>query len=678
MTLVPDAPALAVNWSDWGYPGGHHPRRESAGFRLPIENLDGTGNNLLHPEWGNAGTNYLRVADANYADGRSTMVAGPDVRFISNRVFNDLNQNVFSERNVSRWAWVWGQFIDHTIGLRDDAGEPAPIAFNDHDPLESFTDSLGSMTFARSKAAPGTGVTNTREQINTVSSYIDAWAVYGGTDQRLEWLRAGPVDGDMANNSALLLLPGGQLPRADARGDAASAPTMQLDGRITGQPALARVAGDVRANENIGLQAVQTLFAREHNRIVSMLPGSLTEEQKFQIARRVVIAEQQYITYNEFLPTLGLRLAPYRGYNPQTNATLGDEFATVGYRAHSMIHGTLDIETNAARYGPAQLDSFEKMGIDITRTGDDVAFEVPLNLAFFNPDLLDQLQLGPVLQGFGIEPEYRNDELIDNQLRSVLFQIPVPGNTSCLDGADLPTCFNGVLDLAAIDIQRGRDHGMPSYNQLRQAYGLAPARSFAAITGEATASFPRSRLLTPGDEINDPHSLDFVKLLDIDGQPVTPGTDEAKESVVTAVRRTPLAARLKAIYGSVDSVDAFVGMVSEPHLPGSEFGELQQAIWRQQFTALRDGDWFFYLNDPGLSNIKAQFGIDFRQTLATIVADNTDLKPGDLNPNVFLVAPETPETPTSPSGPKHGPAPQTGSRNYFREPDRYPWWRWSR
>ena len=81
-------------------------------------------------------------------------------------------------------------------------------------------------------------------------------------------------------------------------------------GRLTGTPGKAMVAGDVRANENIALTATHTLFAREHNRIVDALPRWLSEEQKFQIARRVVGAEQQFITYNEFLP--GARRAAVR------------------------------------------------------------------------------------------------------------------------------------------------------------------------------------------------------------------------------------------------------------------------------------------------------------------------------------------------------------------------------
>jgi peroxidase len=70
------------------------------------------------------------------------------------------------------------------------------------------------------------------------------------------------------------------------------------------------------------------------------------------------------------------------------------------------------------------------------------------------------------------------------------------------------------------------------------------------------------------------------------------------------LHRSPVAARLQAIYGSVDNVDAFVGILAEPHVAGTEFGELQLAIWTKQFQALRDGDRFFYGNDQGLTTIR--------------------------------------------------------------------------
>ena len=109
----------------------------------------------------------------------------------------------------------------------------------------------------------------------------------------------------------------------------------------------------------------------------------------------------------------------------------------------------------------------------------------------------------------------------------------------------------------------------------------------------------------PGLTINSPGILDFTKLTDINGNVIPLGSDAAQEDAVNGVRRTTLAARLKAIYGSVDKVDAFVGMVSEPHVRGTEFGPLQLAIWAKQFAASRDGDRFFYAVDPTLALVCA-------------------------------------------------------------------------
>jgi hypothetical protein len=604
-----------------------------AAVTFPIASLNGSGNNVAHPTWGQAGTAYSRVGPARYADGRSAPVAGPNSRYVSNRIFNDTSQNIFSENRVTQWGWTWGQFLDHTFGLAASGNETADIAFNAADPMESFTDTLGVIPFTRDAAAPGTGTTNARQATNTINSYLDASAVYGSDLQREEWLRDGSVDNNATNNAATLMLPGGYLPRRTARGNPATAPVMGVDGRLLANPNNAMVAGDTRANENIALTATQTLFAREHNRIASLLPSSLSTEDRFQIARRVLIAEQQYITYNEFLPAMGVTLPAYSGYNPNVNTTLSTEFATVGYRAHSQIHGEFDMDVAASRYTTAQLNSFRAMGIGVAVTADTVTLTIPLNVAFFNPDLVPALGLGPFLSALA-ESQYNNDSMIDNQLRSTLFQVPVTGNPDCLDGATLPDCFSGVVDLGAIDIERSRDHGEPTYNQLRQAYGLAPKTSFTAITGESTESFPADAVLTRGNEVNDPQSLDFLSTADINGTPTVVGDPDGSTS---GVRRTTVAARLKATYADPNSVDGFVGMMAERHLPGTEFGELQTAIWRRQFQALRDGDRFFYGNDQGLSTILSTYGIDFHTTLAQVIARNTDLPSADINPDVFLV-----------------------------------------
>jgi hypothetical protein len=567
---------------------------------------------------GDAGTPYLRVAAPSYADGIGAMIAGPSARYVSNRIFNDVGQNLFSENGVTQWGWAWGQFLDHDLGLRDETpAERAAIAFDRRDRLERFRSDL-PIDFARTPAASGTGVVVPRQQINTISSYIDASNVYGVTKARLDWLRRG----------ASLLTPDGYLPRADARGSVATAPAMDLMGPLPGRPANAVVAGDVRANENIALTAIHTLFAREHNRIVAELPGALPADTRFAIARRVVGAEIQYITYTQFLPALGVRLGAYAGYDPSVDASLSNEFAVVGYRAHSMIHGEFEVTANAAAYSRQQLRKLRREGITVERDGAKVELTVPLNVAFGNPGLLHELGVGRVLASLSAERQYKNDEQIDNSLRSVLFQVPKPGAknpAACGSPVVDPACFTGVQDLGAIDIERGRDHGMPLYNALRAAYGLPPMTSFTAVTGEANA-----RALS----LDNPHILDFVRLRDADGKVIPRDSDEAREDAVVGIRRTTLAARLKAIYGSVDNIDAFVGMLSERHVAGTEFGPLQLAIWKRQFTALRNGDRFFYLNDPVLPAIAATYGIGYRRTLADLIHVDTGSR---VPTNVFRV-----------------------------------------
>jgi hypothetical protein len=158
---------------------------------------------------------------------------------------------------------------------------------------------------------------------------------------------------------------------------------------------------------------------------------------------------------------------------------------------------------------------------------------------------------------------------------------------------------------------------------------LAPKRSFTAITGEAAESFPRDPEINPAKPIDDPDILDFVELRDLNGKVIPLGSEAADTDAVVGVRRTTTAARLKAIYGSVSNLDGFTGMLAEAHLPGTEFGELQRAIWKREFESLRDGDRFFHLNDPALLLIRAAFGIDFRRSLARVIRDNTGAQVAD-------------------------------------------------
>jgi Animal haem peroxidase/RTX calcium-binding nonapeptide repeat (4 copies) len=621
--------------------------KDASPLNLEFRSLDGSGNNLLNPNLGQAGNIYRRFGEANYGENGSIVSDLPNARLVSNVIFNDLFVNLFSENNASHLISIWGQFLDHTFGLAKTGTEKAGIAFDNNHPLEDFQNDFGVISFTRSE---GVLVNGQREQINTVSSFIDGWSIYGGTEARLEWLREGVVDGDMSNNGAKLLLTDGYLPRADVRGDSTIAPQMALMGRLRAEPSSAIVAGDVRANENTGLTATHTLFAREHNRIVDLLPDYLDEETKFQIARKVVTAEQQYITYNEYLPSIGVDLDFYQGYDSTVDTSITNEFAAVGYRAHSMVHQ--DFEFDLKDVSDADLAILISQGA--TLEGDEIAIQVGTQAG--NPSIINKIGLGNVFEGL-FDHTYNNNEQIDNELRSLQFQIPQFGQAGTIQGF-----LNGVVDLGAIDIQRGRDHGILSYNDLREAFGLERVYSFYDITGEdpdAIKAFVDSEDLKNVDgtritsadlifdaedlDLNDPHILDFIAILDKEGN-LEADPQEIAELIadnepvegITAIRRSTIAARLEALYQDVDKVDAFTGMVSEQHASGTEFGELQLAMWKQQFEALRDGDRFFYLNDSDLAEIKTRFGISYELSFADLIANNTDLDGGDIPDYVFV------------------------------------------
>ena len=105
-----------------------------------VQSLNGVNNNPFVPNAGSVGINYLRIGNARYADGRSQMVTGPNVRNVSNRVFNDINVNVFSERGVTQFGTAWGQFLDHDIDqtLTGTTSGPPPAAATEGPPAASF------------------------------------------------------------------------------------------------------------------------------------------------------------------------------------------------------------------------------------------------------------------------------------------------------------------------------------------------------------------------------------------------------------------------------------------------------------------------------------------------------------------------------------------------------------
>ncbi len=511
---------------------------------IEVRTIDGTGNNLDPGKatWGAAGGNLGRLSPAAYPGSTfgDTIVnetdppARANPRDISNMV-SDQSSSLANNRQMSDMVWQWGQFLDHDISLTNSGSAHGTADIPINDPADPFFPS-GSIPMDRAEYDPATGVLHSvpREQVNGITSYIDASNVYGSDSARAAFLRTG-VGGQLKTSA------GNLLPFNDGTFANAGGPSTDLF-----------LGGDIRANEQIGLTAMHTLFVREHNRLANLVSG--TDDEKYETARKIVGAEIEIITYGEFLPALlGAGAIPaYGGYDTAIEASIYNEFSTGTYRfGHSMLSPNLRLVQD-----------------DGTGVG-----AVALRDAFFNPGVLapglggDPGNLDLLLKGLTAKKAQEIDLMVVDDVRNFLFGPP---------GA-------GGLDLASLNIQRGRDQGLPDYNTLRNAYGLTQAVNWADITSDVA-----------------------------------------------------LQAALAALYGDVDNIDAWVGGLAEDHLPGASVGGLVHKSLVDQFTLLRDGDRFFYLNDPDLldEEITSIIDLDYL-TLAQVIFNNTDID--TLQPNVFLV-----------------------------------------
>jgi len=493
--------------------------------RAENRSYDGVGNNLANPTWGAAGASLLRLSANGYGDGVSSLGGGtrPGPREISNAIVQQ-SGSILNSRNLSDWVWQWGQFVDHDLDLVPAASpaEPSNIAVPPGDPVFGFP----TIPFNRSTYDPasGTGPGNPRRQTNAITSYLDASMVYGS---------------DAATAASLRSFSGGRmLVTAHATGDLLP---MDVSSNF--------LAGDPRVNEQIGLISVHTLLVREHNywadQISAANPG-WTDEEVYQRARKIVGGEVQAITFNEWLPALlGPGSVPaYGGYDPSVNATVANEFAAALFRVgHTMLSPSLLRLDNSGNVIPQG--------------------NVALRDAFFRPDRVrDEGGIDPIMKGLASQLMQEVDQHIVEDVRSFLFTIPTGG-----------------MDLAALNLQRGRDHGLADYNSVRVAYGLPAVSSFDEITSNPA-----------------------------------------------------LAAVLQSVYGTVNDMDLWVTALSEDHLPGSSFGPTLTAGILDQFLRARAGDRFWYENDPELADMLPIIGAT---TLSQIIRRNSGIT--DLQDNVFIV-----------------------------------------
>jgi hypothetical protein len=224
----------------------------------PYRSIDGSGNHPVDVTLGSAGTALFRMFPADYGDEVETPAGGgrPGPRLISNSV-SAQSVSIPNTLSASDYVWQWGQFLDHDIDLTDgtDPPEPDDITVPAGDPyFDPGASGTVVISFNRSLYDPATGTdsANPRQQLNEITSWIDASNVYGSDIERALALRSNDGSGRLRTGDNNLL-PFNDEGLANAGGDSAEL----------------FLAGDVRANEQVGLTAMHTLFMREHNRLAS-------------------------------------------------------------------------------------------------------------------------------------------------------------------------------------------------------------------------------------------------------------------------------------------------------------------------------------------------------------------------------------------------------------------------
>ena len=409
----------------------------------------------------------------------------PSARLVSTSVMSA--KNITHDERYTHMLMQWGQFVDHDLDFTPMAVGNArfsdgrfcnesceyeapcfPIKIPENDPRIHRYQCMG---FTRSSAICASGTTSvffnsiaSREQLNEITSYMDASNIYGSSEEDAQDLR------DLSTERGLLKT--GELSQANTfflPPNVDKPVDCQMDPNNAHIPCF--LAGDHRSNEQLGLLSMHTIWMREHNRIATALlrlnphwDGNMLYHE----ARKIVGAQMQYITFNAWVPKIlgpaGMELlGEYKGYNPNLPSSILNVFATAAFRfGHSLINPVI-YRLNAT------MQPIPEGNLN-------------LHQAFFAPfRLVEEGGVDPILRGlFGVGAKklVPGEGILNTELTERLFML----------------AHALALDLAAINIQRGRDHGLPPYNEWRRLCNLTYAESFSDLDGQIRDPALRQKL----------------------------------------------------------------------------------------------------------------------------------------------------------------------------------------
>uniref|UniRef100_A0A3P9AB63 Thyroid peroxidase n=1 Tax=Esox lucius TaxID=8010 RepID=A0A3P9AB63_ESOLU len=566
------------------------------GFSSKYSSISGVCNNRQKPLWGSANNVLARWLPAEYED-RESQPKGwnsgqlyngfqlPPVQEVSKKILQSSIKSVTLDDIYSQMLVDWGQYIDHDISFTPQSTSRVafsggldclktceyinpcfPIETVSHDQLSG---NRSCVPFFRSSPACFSGNAQAttadikpalqRQQMNSITSFLDASTVYGHTPNLQSALRdLSSSEGKLAVNSRFM----------DQRGRSylpfvlkTPSPCFQDSNHRQGDRVDCFLAGDSRVNEVLPLVALHTLWVREHNRIAEALHDlnpHWSSEIIYQEARKIIGALHQIITTRDYVPKVIGReafdryIGPYGGYDPTINPSVSNVFATAAFR---FGHATISSVLRRLNESFQEHEQFSSLSLHKT---------------FFSPwRLVKEGGLEPILRGLLGTPAavVNPDNLLTKELTGRLVTLNVPGD----------------LDLAALNLQRGRDHGLPGYNDWRQFCGL-------------------ERIWNRDD---------FRQV----------ANDES------------VAEKIMDLYKHPDNIDIWLGGLVEEPLPGSRTGPLFSCLIGKQVAMLRDGDRFWWESE-GVFTERQRMELQ-THSLSCVICDNSEINEAPLDPFVF-------------------------------------------
>jgi len=506
------------------------------------------GNNPIHHDWGKAGDAIIR----HYPTLPFSAMDWPvSARVISNVVgASKQGLTPSSPRNISTFLTMWGQFILHDMIYTAKGDVDWPIEVPCGDPWFD-PDCLGNQTIVFKRTQGG------RDKFNSNTCWLDGSQIYGSTYEVNRALRSfkdgllrvsNEVDSRFGEFPPFLYeIPFELRINVDTENDAEVFPTDDLF-----------ALGDPRANIDPLLLSIHILFWREHNRVARILlhrNPHWDDNKLYQAARRYVIAEMQHITYEEYLFWLLGRPFPKQDhYDPEVDPRPHIFFSTVAFRyGHSEVS---DLLWNITQGHYGQFPMWHAARLEDH---------------YFDPIFLTDVKLSDVFEGLAGSIQKAVDNEMSDSIRNFLFKSP----------------HKPSVDLFATDIQRGRDHLIPSFNHVRVAYGLQPYDTWEAF-----------------DSLDSQFGQDAHEI----------------KLKLSTVYRTPWEAD-PFVAGVAENW--VISRFSEKHHDYSNLADLFEAAIISQFQRTRVGDRFWYIRNLDIINQRGLEPVQHR-SLAKIIRDNID------------------------------------------------------